>query len=79
MKGRTISFDDISVSNLGGARLAVRGNVTDFDQPLRRFDIAFNFDAPDLAPRAQGRRRDGAGCLRQGHREGAAYRARSRR
>ena len=50
LKGRTISFDDISVSNLGGARLAVRGNVTDFDQPLRRFDVAFNFDAPDLAP-----------------------------
>lgn len=50
LKGRTISFDDISVSNLGGARFAVRGNVVDFDRPLRRFDVAFNFDAPDLAP-----------------------------
>jgi uncharacterized protein involved in outer membrane biogenesis len=50
LKGRTISFDDISVANLGGARFAVRGNVTDFDRPLRRFDVAFNFDAPDLAP-----------------------------
>ncbi|MBS0524607.1 MAG: AsmA family protein [Proteobacteria bacterium] len=50
LKGRTVSFDDISVSNLGGARLAVRGNVTDFDQPSRRFDVAFNFEAPDLAP-----------------------------
>ena len=50
LKGRTISFDDISVSNLGGARFAVRGNVTDFDRPSRRFDVAFNFEAPDLAP-----------------------------
>lgn len=50
LKGRTISFDDISVSNLGGARFAVRGNVVDFDRPLRRFDIALNFEAPDLAP-----------------------------
>ena len=70
LKGRTISFDDISVSNLGGARLAVRGNVADFDRPLRRFDVAFNFEAPDLAPRAQGRRRHRAGRPRQGHREG---------
>ncbi|MGE5152028.1 MAG: AsmA family protein, partial [Rhodospirillaceae bacterium] len=50
LKGRTLSFDDISVSNLGGARLAVRGNVVDFDRPLRRFDVALNFEAPDLAP-----------------------------
>ncbi|HEY4167972.1 MAG TPA: AsmA family protein [Reyranella sp.] len=50
LKGRTISFDDISVSNLGGARFAVRGNVADFDRPSRRFDVAFNFEAPDLAP-----------------------------
>jgi uncharacterized protein involved in outer membrane biogenesis len=50
LKGRTVSFDDFSVANLGGARFAVRGNVSDFDRPLRRFDLAFNFDAPDLAP-----------------------------
>jgi uncharacterized protein involved in outer membrane biogenesis len=50
LKGRTISFDDISVSNLGGARMALRGSVTDFDRPERQFDVAFNFDAPDLAP-----------------------------
>jgi uncharacterized protein involved in outer membrane biogenesis len=50
LKGRTISFDDISVSNLGGGRFAVRGNVVDFDQPSRRFDVALNFEAPDLAP-----------------------------
>ena len=27
----------------------MRGSVTDFDRPERQFDIAFNFDAPDLA------------------------------
>ena len=50
LRGRTISFDDISVSNLGGARFAVRGNVADFDRSSRRFDVALNFEAPDLAP-----------------------------
>jgi uncharacterized protein involved in outer membrane biogenesis len=49
LKGRTISFDDITVANLGGARMALRGSVTDFDRPERQFDVAFNFDAPDLA------------------------------
>jgi uncharacterized protein involved in outer membrane biogenesis len=49
MKGRTIELNDFSISNLGGARLAVRGTVTDYDQPLPRFETAFNFEAPDLA------------------------------
>jgi uncharacterized protein involved in outer membrane biogenesis len=49
MKGRTIQFHDIKVSNLGGARLAIRGTVTDYDQPLPRFDTAFNFEAPEMA------------------------------
>ncbi|MBN9086001.1 MAG: AsmA family protein [Reyranella sp.] len=49
MKGRTIDFRDVKVSNLGGARLAIRGTVTDYDQPLPRFDTAFNFEAPEMA------------------------------
>jgi hypothetical protein len=46
--GSTLRLNDIKVSNLAGARLAVRGTVTDYSAPRRRFDIAFNFDAPDL-------------------------------
>jgi len=49
MKGRTLELHDVKVSNLGGARLAVRGTVTDYDQPLPRFDTAFNFEAPEMA------------------------------
>lgn len=49
MKGRTIEFHDVKVSNLGGARLAIRGTVTDYDQPLPKFDTAFNFEAPEMA------------------------------
>jgi len=49
LKGRTVEFNDIAISNLGGARLAVRGSVTDYDQPLPRGDIAFNFEAPEMA------------------------------
>jgi hypothetical protein len=49
LKGHTLELRDIKVSNLGGARLAVRGTVTDYDQPLPHGDIAFNFEAPELA------------------------------
>ncbi len=47
-KGRTLALNDIKVSNLAGARLAMRGSVADFDSALPRADIAFNFDAPDM-------------------------------
>ena len=49
MKGRTLQLNDIKVSNLGGARLAVRGTVADYDSALPRADIAFNFEAPDMS------------------------------
>ena len=49
VKGRTLELKDIKVSNLGGARLAVRGNVADYDSALPRADVAFNFEAPDMA------------------------------
>lgn len=49
MKGRTLELKDIKVSNLGGARLAVRGNIADYDSALPRADVAFNFEAPDMA------------------------------
>lgn len=44
-----LTMNDVKVSNLGGARLAVRGKVADFDGALPRADIAFNFEAPDLS------------------------------
>jgi len=49
LKGRTLELKDIKVSNLVGARLAVRGNVVDYDSALPKADIAFNFEAPDMA------------------------------
>jgi uncharacterized protein involved in outer membrane biogenesis len=48
IKGRTLELNDIKVSNLVGARLAVRGNVAEYDSALPRADIAFNFEAPDI-------------------------------
>ena len=49
-KGRVLELRDVKVANLGGgARLAVRGTVTDYDRPLPQADIAFNFEAPDLS------------------------------
>jgi len=48
LKGRTLELADLKVSNLSGARLAVRGNVVDYDSALPRADIAFNFEAPDI-------------------------------
>jgi len=49
LKGRTLELNDIKVSNLVGARLAVRGNVANYDSALPRADIAFNFEAPDMS------------------------------
>lgn len=46
--GRTLEVKDVKVSNLGGARLAMRGNVTGVDTTMPRVDIALNFEAPDM-------------------------------
>ncbi|WP_421997098.1 AsmA family protein [Reyranella sp.] len=48
LRGSTLRLNDVKVSNLGGARLAVRGTVANYDAAQPRPDIAFNFDAPDL-------------------------------
>jgi uncharacterized protein involved in outer membrane biogenesis len=47
-KGHMLELHDVKVSNLGGARLALRGNVTDYDSALPHADIAFNFEAPEM-------------------------------
>jgi uncharacterized protein involved in outer membrane biogenesis len=49
LKGHTLELHDIKVSNLGGARLAVRGTITDYDRALPHGDVAFNFEAPEMA------------------------------
>ncbi|MBS0537325.1 MAG: AsmA family protein [Proteobacteria bacterium] len=48
LQGSTLRLTQFDVSNLGGARLAVRGSVTNVTAPSRRPDIAFNFEAPDI-------------------------------
>src|SRR5471030_1923475 len=48
LQGSTLKVNQADVSNLGGARLAMRGNVANFSAPTRRSDIAFNFEAPDI-------------------------------
>ena len=48
LRGSTLRLNDISVSNLAGARLAVRGTVGDYSAAQPRPDIAFNFEAPDM-------------------------------
>jgi uncharacterized protein involved in outer membrane biogenesis len=48
LQGNTLKLNQADVSNLGGARLAVRGNVANFSAPMPSPDIAFNFDAPDI-------------------------------
>jgi uncharacterized protein involved in outer membrane biogenesis len=48
LQGSTLKLNDIKVSNLGGARLAVRGTIANFSSPTPYPDIAFNFDAPDM-------------------------------
>ncbi len=48
LQGSTLRLNDIKVSNLGGARLAVRGSVANYSATQPRPDIAFNFEAPDM-------------------------------
>jgi len=49
LQGSTLKLNDIKVSNLGGARLAVRGSVANYASALPHPDIAFNFEAPDMS------------------------------
>jgi uncharacterized protein involved in outer membrane biogenesis len=49
LQGSTLRLNDVKVSNLGGARLAVRGTVANYSAPQPRADIAFNFEAPDMS------------------------------
>ena len=48
LRGSTLRLNDVSVSNLAGARLAVRGTVRRYSAAQPRPDIAFNFEAPDM-------------------------------
>lgn len=48
LQGSTLRLNDVKVSNMGGARLAVRGTVANYSAPQPRPDIAFNFEAPDM-------------------------------
>jgi hypothetical protein len=47
-RANTLRLNDIKVSNLLGARLAVRGTIADYASNRPHPDIAFNFDAPDM-------------------------------
>ena len=48
LMGTFASNVGLAVSNLAGARLAVRGTVANYAAPQPRPDIAFNFEAPDM-------------------------------
>jgi len=48
VRGDTLRLNDVKVSNLAGARLAVRGTIANYSAPQPRPDIAFNFEAPDM-------------------------------
>jgi uncharacterized protein involved in outer membrane biogenesis len=48
LRGDTLRLNDVKVSNLAGARLALRGTVANYNAPQPRPDIAFNFEAPDM-------------------------------
>lgn len=48
LQGSTLRLNDVKVSNLAGARLALRGSVANFSSPAPRPDVAFNFEAPDM-------------------------------
>lgn len=48
LRGTTLRLNDIKISNLVGARLAVRGSIANYASAQRRPDIAFNFEAPDI-------------------------------
>ena len=49
LQGSALRLNDVKVSNLGGARFAVRGSVANYSAPQPRPDIAFNFEAPDMS------------------------------
>lgn len=49
LQGTTLRLNDVKVSDLAGARLAVRGSVANYAGAMPRPDIAFNFDSPDAA------------------------------
>ena len=69
LQGSTLRLNDVKVSNLLGARLAVRGTVAGYDAVQPHPDIAFNFEAPDMTRRAEVRGRHGAGRARRRERE----------
>ncbi|MDP1840799.1 MAG: AsmA family protein, partial [Reyranella sp.] len=48
LQGSALRLTDVKVSNLLGARFAVRGTVAAYDSAQPRPDIAFNFEAPDM-------------------------------
>ncbi|CAN5671325.1 hypothetical protein BH11PSE3_BH11PSE3_47350 [soil metagenome] len=48
LRGSTLRLNDVKVSNLVGARLAMRGTVANYAATQPRADIAFNFEAPDM-------------------------------
>ena len=48
LRGDTLRLNDVKVSNLAGARLALRGTVANYNAAQPRPDIAFNFEAPDM-------------------------------
>lgn len=48
MQGSTLKINDVSVSNLAGARFALRGVVGNYGTSNPQPDIAFNFEAPDI-------------------------------
>ena len=48
LQGSTLRLNDVKVSNLLGARLAVRGTVAGYNTAQPRPDVAFNFEAPDM-------------------------------
>jgi uncharacterized protein involved in outer membrane biogenesis len=48
LQGSTLKINDVKVSNLAGARLAVRGSVANYGSTDPHPDIAFNFEAPDM-------------------------------
>ena len=48
LQGTTLKLNDVKVSNLAGARLALRGSVAHYAS-VPAPDIAFNFEAPDAS------------------------------
>ncbi len=48
LQGSTLRLNGVNVSNLAGARLAVRGVIANYGSSDPHPDIAFNFEAPDM-------------------------------